>query len=38
MKTWPKHPDIYGINTWVGQFELSQEYRRVEDLGTVCEV
>jgi hypothetical protein len=38
MKTWPKHPVIYEINTWVWLCELSRKYGRVVDLGTVSEV
>ena len=35
MKTWPKNPVIYEINTWVWLSELSLKYRRPVDLGTV---
>jgi hypothetical protein len=28
MNTWPLHPIIYEINTWVWLNELSQKYRR----------
>ena len=27
MKTWPKNPVIYEINTWVWLRELGQKYR-----------
>jgi len=27
MKTWPKYPVIYEINTWVWLQELSQKYQ-----------
>ena len=27
MKTWPKYPVIYEINTWVWLQELSQKYK-----------
>jgi glycosidase len=37
MKTWPKHPVIYEINTWVWLNELSQKYTRKVDLGSVPE-
>ena len=35
MKTWPKHPVIYEINTWVWLGELSRKYRRPVTLATV---
>jgi hypothetical protein len=35
MKTWPKHPVIYEINTWVWLVELSRKYRKSVDLATV---
>jgi hypothetical protein len=35
MKTWPKYPVIYEINTWVWLGDLSRKYRRVVDLGSV---
>ena len=35
MKTWPKHPVIYEINTWVWLGELSRKYRRPVNLATV---
>jgi glycosidase len=35
MKTWPKHPVIYEINTWVWLRELGQKYRKPVDLSTV---
>jgi hypothetical protein len=38
MKTWPKPPVIYEINTRVWLFEFSRKYGRVVDLGTVSEV
>ena len=34
MKTWPKHPVIYEINTWVWLRELGLKYRRHVDLAT----
>ena len=37
MKTWPKHPVIYEINTWVWLYELSRKYRRPVNLTTVPE-
>ncbi len=37
MRTWPKHPVIYEINTWVWLGELSRKYRKSVDLGTVPE-
>ena len=35
MKTWPRHPLIYEINTWVWLGELNRKYRKSIDLGTV---
>jgi hypothetical protein len=35
MKTWPKHPVIYEINTWVWLSELSQKYQKPVNLATV---
>lgn len=35
MTTWPKHPLIYEINTWVWLGELSRTYRRPVTLATV---
>ena len=35
MSTWPTHPVIYEINTWVWLNELSRKYRRPVDLATV---
>ena len=37
MKTWPKHPVIYEINTWVCLSELSRTYKRPVNLATVPE-
>jgi len=37
MKTWPKHPVIYEINTWVWLSELGHQYQRPVDLATVPE-
>jgi hypothetical protein len=37
MRTWPKHPVIYEINTWVWLGELSRKYRKSVDLSTVAE-
>jgi len=37
MKTWPKHPIIYEINTWVWLDELSRKYRRPVTLAAVPE-
>ena len=37
MKTWPRHPVIYEINTWVWLRELGLKYRRHVDLATVPE-
>jgi hypothetical protein len=35
MRTWPKYPVIYEINTWIWLRELSRKYRRIVDLATV---
>jgi hypothetical protein len=35
MKTWPLHPVIYEINTWVWLSELSQKYLKPVNLATV---
>jgi hypothetical protein len=35
MKTWPKHPVIYEINTWVWLGELSRKYQRPMNLATI---
>lgn len=35
MKTWPLHPLIYEINTWVWLRELAQQYRQPVTLATV---
>jgi hypothetical protein len=37
MKTWPKHPVIYEINTWVWLAELSRKYQKPVDLASVPE-
>ena len=37
MRTWPKHPLIYEINTWVWLGELSRTYKRPVNLATVPE-
>ncbi|HUJ18011.1 MAG TPA: alpha-amylase family glycosyl hydrolase [Nitrospirota bacterium] len=37
MRTWPRHPVIYEINTWVWLRELSLKYRKPVDLATVPE-
>jgi glycosidase len=37
MKSWPKHPVIYEINTWVWLGELAQKYLRPMSLATVPE-
>lgn len=37
MKTWPKNPVIYEINTWVWLAELSRKYQATVDLATVPE-
>ena len=35
MKTWPMHPIIYEINTWVWLRELGQKYQRPVNLASV---
>jgi hypothetical protein len=35
MKTWPKYPVIYEINTWVWLRELGLKYRKPMDLSSV---
>ena len=35
MKTWPLHPIIYEINTWVWLGDLSRKYKRPVNLTTV---
>jgi glycosidase len=35
MKTWPKHPVIYEINTWVWLGDLSRKYQRHMDLASI---
>ncbi len=35
MKTWPRHPVIYEINTWVWLSELSRRYQKPVTLATV---
>jgi len=35
MKTWPMHPVIYEINTWVWLYELGQKHQRPVNLATV---
>lgn len=35
MKTWPKHPVIYEINTWVWLRELSRKYNQPITLATI---
>jgi len=37
MRTWPDHPVVYEINTWVWLGELSRKYRKSIDLATVPE-
>jgi glycosidase len=37
MKTWPRHPVIFEVNTWVWLTDLSGRYKRVVDLSTVPE-
>jgi hypothetical protein len=37
MKSWPKHPLVYEINTWVWLAELSRTYTRSINLATVPE-
>jgi len=35
MKTWPRHPVIYEINTWVWLTEVSRRYKKPVTLATV---
>lgn len=35
MRTWPKYPVVYEINTWVWLRELGQKYKRAVNLATV---
>ena len=35
MKTWPRHPVIYEVNTWVWLNDLSRKHQRRLDLATV---
>ena len=35
MKTWPRHPVIYEINTWAWLTDLRRKYQRPVDLATV---
>ena len=35
MRTWPNHPVIYEINTWVWLGDLSRKYKRSVSLATV---
>lgn len=35
MKSWPKHPIIYEVNTWVWLCELNRKYQRSVNLATV---
>ncbi len=35
MESWPKHPVIYEINTWVWLGDLSRKYQRPVNLATV---
>jgi hypothetical protein len=35
MRTWPKHPVIYEINTWVWLYELSRKYNKPITLSSV---
>ena len=37
MRTWPKYPAIFEINTWVWLRELDQKYQKPMDLATVPE-
>ena len=37
MKTWPKYPVIYEINTWVWLGELGRKYQRPVNLGSIPE-
>ncbi len=34
MASWPRHPIIYEINTWVWLGDLSRKYRRPMNLST----
>ncbi len=35
MKTWPRHPVIFEVNTWAWLKDLSGKHKRVVDLSTV---
>jgi hypothetical protein len=37
MKSWPKHPVLYEINTWAWLGDLSRKYKRQVNLATVPE-
>ena len=37
MKTWPRHPVIYEVNTWAWLNDLSRKHQRRVDLATVPE-
>ena len=37
MKTWPKHPVIYEVNTWVWLNDLSRKHHKRLDLATIPE-
>jgi hypothetical protein len=37
MKTWPRHPVIFEVNTWAWLNDLSGKHKRVVDLSTVPE-
>jgi hypothetical protein len=37
MKTWPRHPVIFEVNTWAWLHDLSGKHKRVVDLSTVPE-
>ena len=37
MRTWPRHPVIYELNTWVWLNDLSRKHQRRLDLATVPE-
>ena len=37
METWPRHPVIYEVNTWVWLNDLRRTHNRVVDLSTVPE-
>ncbi|MCJ7641508.1 MAG: alpha-amylase family glycosyl hydrolase, partial [Desulfobacterales bacterium] len=37
MRTWPKYPVIYEINTWVWLGDLSRKYQRPVNLATIPE-